>query len=84
MKKDNIYISVNTKSGKEQMHIDHYARWLCLIEAVEVIGAKCEEWGKDMDDIDWVKPIAFQKYIDERFHSMKHDVSVDLELGVIS
>jgi len=83
MKKDQ-YISVNTNKGLEKMHIDHYSRWLCLIEAVEVVGAKCEEWGKNMDDVDWVKPIAFQKYIDERFHSMKHDVSVDYELGVIN
>lgn len=82
--KNNQNVTINTNNGVETMHIDTYSRWLCLIEAVEVIGAKCEEMGKDMDDVEWVKPIALQKYIDERFHSMKHDVSVDLELGVIS
>jgi hypothetical protein len=82
--KNNQYVTINTNNGSEKMHIDHYSRWLCLIEAVEFIGAKCEEWGKDMDDVDWVKPIALQKYIDERFHSMKHDVKCDIELGVVN
>ena len=29
----------------------------------------------------WIKPLAFQKYIDERFHSMKHDLKVEATLG---
>jgi len=83
MKKDNIYISVNTKSGKEQMHIDHYARWLCLIEAIDYIDKKCEDMGTDIESVDWVKPIAFQKYIDERFHSMKHDLKYEYTNGLL-
>jgi hypothetical protein len=75
MKKNkDIYITVNTKKGKEDMHIDHFTRWMCLMEAIDVVDQKCAEWGKDIEEIDWVKPIAFQKYINERFHSMKHDV----------
>ena len=81
--KNTKYITINTNKGEEKMTIDHYTRWLCLIEAIDVIDKKCEEWGENMDDIDWVKPIALQKYIDERFHSMKHDVTVEIEQDLI-
>ena len=47
------------------MEFDELVRWSCLIEALEVVGNK----------------EAFQKYIDERFHSMKHDLKVEATLG---
>jgi hypothetical protein len=83
MKKDDIYITINTKSKTEKMHIDEYARWLCLIEAIDYIDKKCEDMGENIEEIDWVKPIAFQKYIDERFHSMKHDLTVEYNNGLL-
>ncbi len=79
--KNTKHITVTTNQGTEQMTVDHYARWMCLIEAIDFIDKKCEEWGKDMDSVDWVKPIAIQKYIDERFHSLKYDLVKDLELA---
>ena len=80
---NDIYITVNTNKGKEEMHIDHYARWLCLLEAIDYIDKKCEERGANMDDVDWVKPIALQKYIDERFHSMKQDLKFEYNNGML-
>ena len=52
-----------------------YARWLCLIEAIDLIERKAQELKTDMigDDF-WVKPLAFQKYIDQRLETMIIDV----------
>tara|TARA_R110002020_G_scaffold61238_3_gene164965 strand:+ start:1748 stop:1978 length:231 start_codon:yes stop_codon:yes gene_type:complete len=63
----------NTKT----MGFDEFVRWACLIEALEVVGGKVDK----MDDNKWIKPLAFQKYIQERFHSMKHDLKVEATLG---
>jgi ribosomal protein S18 len=82
--KSNRYVTVNTKDSIVNMSIDQYSRWLCLIEAIDFIDKKCEEWGKNIEEIDWVKPVALQKYIDERFHSMKHDVTVEYDMGLLT
>jgi len=52
-----------------------YARWLCLIEAIDLVEKKAEELKADLigDDF-WVKPLAFQKYIDHRLETMVIDV----------
>jgi len=72
------------KTGKTvSMDIDELTRWACLIEGVEQVSAKCEQLGISKNNDDWVKPLAFQKYIDERFHSMKHDLTVEAMLGNI-
>ncbi len=72
------------KSGKEiKMDIDELTRWACLLEGIEQVSAKCEELGMGRENEEWIKPLAFQKYIDERFHSMKHDLSVETIMGNI-
>ena len=60
------------------MEFDELVRWSCLIEALEVVGNNQEV---NTDNDKWIKPLAFQKYIDERFHSMKHDLKVEATLG---
>jgi hypothetical protein len=60
------------------MDFDELVRWACLIEALEVVGSKEDI---DIESNKWIKPLAFQKYIDERFHSMKHDLKVEATLG---
>jgi hypothetical protein len=62
------------------MTIDEVARWACLIEGVEQVDKFCKNTDQDDND-DWIKPLAFQKYIDERFHSMKHDLTVEALMG---
>ena len=69
----------NLKDGTTKtMEFDELVRWACLIEALEVVGSK-EDVNIQSDK--WIKPFAFQKYIDERFHSMKHDLKVEASLG---
>ena len=72
------------KNGtKKEMDIDELTRWACLLEGIEQVSNKCEDLGLNMDTEDWIKPLAFQKYIDERFHAMKHDLSVEAMMGNI-
>jgi hypothetical protein len=72
-------ITIQTKAKNEELSIDAYARWLCLMEAIHIVCKKADELGMHTDkDMSWVKPISFQKYIDERFVSMKHETELDL------
>jgi hypothetical protein len=74
----------NLKNGTEVlMDIDELTRWACLIEGVESVASKCQELGVPTESDEWIKPLAFQKYIDERFHSMKHDLTVEALMGRI-
>ena len=66
------------KNGSTKtMDFDEFVRWSCLVEALEVVGKE----DIDLQSNKWIKPLAFQKYIDERFHSMKHDLKVEATLG---
>ena len=65
------------------MEFDEFVRWACLIEAIEKVSEKLDEDNVPNDDSSWIKPLAFEKYINERFHSMKHDLKVEAILGNI-
>lgn len=73
------HIVVETSKGSHKLKADEYARWLCLIEALEIISKKAEQFKVDLHgkDVDWVKPLAFQKYIVDRFESMIDEVSMN-------
>tara|TARA_R100000664_G_C2674998_1_gene85424 strand:+ start:165 stop:410 length:246 start_codon:yes stop_codon:yes gene_type:complete len=80
----NKTFNFNLKDGtKKTMTFDQFVRWACLIEGIEKVSEKLEEAGIDMNNNDWVKPLAFQKYVEERYHSMKHDLTVEAGLGNI-
>ena len=66
----------NTTDKNKHMPYDEYVRWLCLLEGVEIVSKRVEQLKKrtSSNDIDWIKPLAFQKYIEERFLSMKSDL----------
>jgi hypothetical protein len=72
----------NLKNGQEiNMGIDELARWACLIEGIEQVSNHLDANGITDSSDEWIKPLAFQKYIDERFHSMKHDLTVEALMG---
>ena len=48
-------------------------RWMSLLEAVDIIDQKSTQLGVKGAGINWVKPIAIQKYIDERTESEKFE-----------
>lgn len=78
MKNNKQFESFKTKRGEHvDMNQDEVARWCCLIEAVEIIDKKGSQIGMDMVKSNWVKPIAIQKYIDERFDTMTEEIEHD-------
>jgi adenylate kinase family enzyme len=70
-------IDVKLKDKTESMSLETYSRWLCLIEAIELVCSKAKQMKIDTaNNIDWIKPLAFQKYIDERHESMVDEVNM--------
>lgn len=68
------------KKTVEEMSTDEYTRWICLLEAVDLVDKKMNQFGHRLQnrDVDWIKSIAFQKYINERYETMKADLE-DIE-----
>lgn len=78
MKNNKQFESFITKRGEHvDMDQDEVARWCCLIEAVDIIDKKGSQIGMDMVKSNWVKPIAIQKYIDERLDTMTEEIERD-------
>lgn len=73
------HVSITTKSNEKHiMSVDTYSRWLCLVEALQHINTQAEKSKIDLDKTSsWIKPLAFQKYIKQRFPSMNHDFKVE-------
>lgn len=70
-------IEVKLKDKTETLPIEAYSRWLCLIEAIELVCNKAKQMKIDtVNNIDWIKPLAFQKYIDERHESMVDEIEI--------
>lgn len=65
------------KNGDIKMDKETFARWLCLVEGFYIIDKKAESLGVNLEDNDVVKPLAFEKYIQQRFESMMLDLSHD-------
>lgn len=72
-KNDTVTISI--KNGNVSMKRMEYARWLCLIEAIDLVNRKAQELKADLSNDDfWVKPLSFQKYIEQRLETMIIDI----------
>jgi hypothetical protein len=65
------------------MEFDEFVRWSCLVEGIDYITEACNTNNIDPSDDRWIKPLALYSYIEERFHSMKHDLKVEATLGNI-
>jgi hypothetical protein len=64
----------------EQDNLDYVARFACLMYGVNVAADAAERMGMDTErDSKWIKPIFFQKYIDERFEDMKYNIDKSLK-----
>ena len=77
-------IEMKRKDGKiEYMTKAEFARWACLVEGIQAVDQKLVDANVPESNTKWIKPLAFEKYIQERFHSMLRDVEVEHELGNI-
>ena len=78
-----VLLEGNTPESTQCMTVSELSRWLSLLEAVDLTGKKCDEFGYSRSNNSWIKPIAFQKYIDERFHSMMFNIISDIQDGTL-
>ncbi len=54
---------------------DEYARWLCLFEAVNFVADVAEKKGINIHNTNaWINPMAFNKYISERYLDKKYEM----------
>jgi len=70
-----LEMTLNNRPARVDMKKAEFARWLCLIESIDLIEKKCEEMNVNMSDDFWVQPIAMQKYMDSRFETMMDEVN---------
>ena len=61
------------KGNKYEMTAYEASRWCAMLEAVEVIDKKLQDVNVD-DKTNWVKPIAIQKYIDDKYQDILYDM----------
>lgn len=60
------------KQEPRSLSLDEQARWLCLLQAVNVAADFAEAKGINTDkSYKWIKPCAFLAYMDEMMPSMK-------------
>lgn len=76
-------MDLETKQYIETLDLDALARWMCLLEGIDVIFEKLEDDEKS-DDYLFRSKKSFNvlerslvKYIDERFEAMKSDIIID-------
>jgi hypothetical protein len=51
---------------------------MCLVEAMTMIDEQAKKSKVDLDKNNkWIKPIALQKYVKQRFPAMSHDFKVE-------
>jgi len=74
-------VNLNVKDKKFEFNSRHFSRWLCLVEAIEVIENNAKRNKINLERTDrWIKPGAITKYIDEREASMIKDVEYNEKL----
>lgn len=68
--------------GNEYFSLDEFSRWMCLVEAFHFI--ENAAISRNIPDIGvLLKSMAIEKYIEERYPSMRHDVGCEYELGLL-
>lgn len=74
MKKNKV-VKGESKKDVEEYDLDYLARFACLMVGVNVAADAAERLGMDLDtNNNWIKPMVFQKYIDERYEDMKFNI----------
>lgn len=73
-KKKMITLRVD-ETGHDKMSYYELSRWLSLIEAVECVDKKCTQLNIPKNSNKWIKPIALQKYVDERTEGMLFELT---------
>jgi len=79
----NKMIKFKLKNNKTHvMTIQEMSRWACLVEGIEEVSKRSHILGINPNDDSWVQPLAFKKYIDERYPAMLHDLTVEYNMSM--
>ena len=62
----------------ESMSVEEFTRWMCLVEAFDILEKKATELSLDVNKL--IKPLAVENFIKERYPSMLHDVECEVRL----
>ena len=74
-KKKKVTVRRDQEGNEDIMSYYELSRWMSLLEAVQVVDKKCRQIGLPDSDKSWIKPIALQKYVDERTDSMLFEIT---------
>lgn len=74
-KKKKVTVRRDQEGNEDVMSYYELSRWMSLLEAVEVVDKKCKQMRLPDSDKSWIKPIALQKYVDERTDSMLFEIT---------
>ena len=67
-------ITFEGKEGKQyDMSLYETSRWCAVLDAVGVIDKKLAD-ANISDKTNWVKPIAIQKFVDEKYQDILHEM----------
>jgi len=73
---------MENNNNDEYKSIDFLARFACLYEGVNLACDKAEQLGLNPNkSASWIKPLAFQKYINAREKDMKYQIRSWFETG---
>lgn len=61
-----------SRGKKHDMSLYELSRWCSMIDAVGIIDKKLDDMR--VKNTNWVKPIAIQKYIDEKYQDVLHEM----------
>ena len=61
------------KGGIHSMTLKEASRWMSLIECIDIIGGKVDDFA-NIKDSAWMKPIYFQKFIDEKYKELMYTI----------
>lgn len=76
-----VSVYIDRSRSDETMSLYEMSRWVSLMEAMSVIDNHVEV--NNTKSVNWVKPIAIQKYIDERAPIVMHEIATDKEIDEV-
>ena len=74
-KKEKLPIRITEDGIKDEMSFFEFSRWLSLLDAVTLVGKKASQIKMPKDSNKWIKPIAFQKYVNEQHLNILHEIT---------
>jgi len=77
-----MIVEIQKRNGSvEEMGVDEFSRWMCLVEAFDFIEKKSKELKIGYEKL--LNSNAIDKFIIERYPSMRHDVGIEVEMGLL-